>query len=135
MRQALPFLGELDLRALREFTTVYRGLSRLLRQRYLLVGQRTLPADTWACVALGRGIRATGDAIDIDKWINDNIYGKFTSYLKMRASLPHYENASIGWKFSRAIPEGPFRRAVVEAVSNLRASTRDVHILLDISLN
>lgn len=75
------------------------------------------------------------DATNIDDWVNDEIYGKFTKYMNMRARLPHYENAPIGWEFSRAIPEGPFRRAVVEAISNLRASTRDVQILLDIPSN
>lgn len=68
---------------------------------------------------------------DINKWVAKHIDKKFGSYLDARQYMPGYEQAPIGFRFTRAGATPEFRGAVEDAVNRLRASHPDVTIRLE----
>lgn len=68
---------------------------------------------------------------DINKWVAKHIDKKFSSYLDARQYIPGYEQAPIGFRFTRAGATPEFRAAVEDAINRLRESHHDVTIRLE----
>ncbi|MDN3351356.1 hypothetical protein [Actinomadura sp. DC4] len=65
------------------------------------------------------------------KWVSKHIDKKFNSYLEARQHLEGYEDAPIGFSFSKPSADPEFRSAVESAIGKLRKSHPEVTIRLE----
>jgi hypothetical protein len=65
------------------------------------------------------------------QWLEKHIRKKFTAYQKARQYLPGYENAAIGFRFTKSEVNPDFRSAVEKEVNQLRAVNPNVNIIIE----
>jgi hypothetical protein len=70
-------------------------------------------------------------AQNIDNWVSKHIDRKFRAYLEARQHLAGYEDAPIGFRFTRPGADPTFKSKVENALDVLRRAHPDVDIRLD----
>jgi hypothetical protein len=71
------------------------------------------------------------DATDVQRWVSKHIDKKFASYVEARQHLAGYEDAPIGFCFTRPGVDALFKSEVESAVDRLRSSYPNVQIFLE----
>jgi hypothetical protein len=66
--------------------------------------------------------------MDAAKWVQKNVAGKLDSYVRARAYLPGYENASLGLDFTQPGATSEFKATVEEAVEQWKAANPGVPV-------
>jgi hypothetical protein len=70
-------------------------------------------------------------AQNIDNWVRKHVDRKFQAYLEARQHLEGYEDAPIGFRFTKPGAAPDFKAAVEKALGDLRNANPDVDIRLD----
>jgi len=65
------------------------------------------------------------------QWLEKHIRKKFTAYQEARQHLRGYENAAIGFRFTKPGVNPDFRSAVEKEVNQLRAENPDIDIIIE----
>ncbi|GAA3710162.1 hypothetical protein GCM10022224_089580 [Nonomuraea antimicrobica] len=69
-------------------------------------------------------------AINVDKWVKKQIYGKFDKYMEARKHLKDYEDAPMGFRFDEPPFDPSLRTAIEDAIADLRIKnpSTDIHV-------